>query len=328
MTAVSHSAPRAGVRRPRHVADSIGGWKEASRLELSVLGMYFLTLIVVSDVLNLRLGVEVMTAAVVFASILISRMPGLFLRDWWVFALGLVLWNLSGPIAASSPFAHHLDFMLNTDRFLFFGRDPTEIVQHNLAPTAGIGALDWLTAIAYNLHVPELYITGYFLWRVSRTVYLQFVAAALILLVVGFISFILFPAVPPWLASKSYGKLPFVTNRFGPVLHANPLPFHGTPLFYIFKFKGDAVAAFPSEHAAFPLLELLAFARAAGRTVTIAFALWVAWVLLTILYLGEHWVTDALAGYLYALVIFGAVIWFTERGPTADRLLACDIELG
>lgn len=297
-------------------------WRPGTGPELTVLALYFGLVIAVTDVINLRLGVEAMTLVVILPAVFVSRSSRLFVRDWWFLLAGLLLWNLSGPIAAYSPFHHHLDFMLNADRFLFFGRDPSVVVQHSLAPGPHVNLLDWLTGATYNLHVPEPYIAGYFLWRINRAVYLQFAAAALLLLVVGFVTFIIFPAVPPWMASTRYHKIPDVVNRFGVILRAHPLPFHGSPLFYLFAFRGDAVAAFPSEHAAFPALELLAFWRAAGRRVGIAFLLWVAWVLFTILYLGEHWVTDALAGYLYALAVFGAVVWYSgsESGLRRDVL--------
>lgn len=303
---------RRGWPRQAIVGAPSPGWTPASRRELVALAVYFLGVISITDVLNVRLGVEAMTAVVVLPALFTGRFRA-FTCDWWVFLLGLVLWNLSGAVAAQTPFTAHLDFMLDADRFLFAGHDPVVLIQHTLAPTTGVTALDWPTAITYNLHVQEPYIAGYFLWRLSRTVYFQFVAAALILLVLGFVTFILFPAVPPWMAATRLGRLPYITNRFGPVIHANPLPFHGTPLFYLLRLRGDAVAAFPSEHAAFPTLELIAFARAAGRITVVFFGIWVAWVLFTIVYLGEHWVIDAIAGYLYAVCIFAFVVWFTAR---------------
>jgi len=299
----------------------------ASRKELFALGMYFAIVVLAADLLNIRLGVELLTAVVVLAAAFISRSFTAFCRDWWVFLVGLLLWNLSGPVAAQSTFPQHLTFMLNLDRLLFFGHQPVSWIQHHLATVGKVGPLDVVAAVLYNMHLSEPYIAGFFLWRLRRAVYLQFVAASLLLLVLGFVTFILFPAVPPWLAGeplrhvgnqyvRSAGGhiyLPGVFNGFSPVLHNHPLPFHGTPIFYVFHFVGDRVAAFPSEHAAFPLLECLAFA-CISRWVAAGLAIWVLLIFCTIVYLGEHWVTDALAGYLYAVAIWSGVRLITRTG--------------
>jgi membrane-associated phospholipid phosphatase len=286
----------------------------ASKREITFLVAYFSGLVALTDVLNVRLGVELLTLAVLVAAAAITRQFVRFLRDWWFYLAGLLLWNLSGPVAAASPFPAHLGFMLSVDRFLFGGHVPAVVLQHNLAARGSVNGWDIATSLAYNLHLTEPYIAGYFLWRIDRVVYFQFAAAVLSLLVLGFLTFILFPAIPPWMASIRFHQIPGVSNRFGAALHANPLPFHGTPLFYVFRFRGDAVAAFPSEHAALPMLELLAFHAAIGRRAW-PFVLWLAWVLFSIIYLGEHWVTDAIAGYLYAIVIFVSIRAFTGGRP-------------
>jgi hypothetical protein len=286
----------------------------ASRREITLLAVYFAAVIALTDIANVRLGVELLPLVVLLPAIVISRAPTAFLRDWWFFLAGLFLWNLSGPVAAKSTFPLHLTMMLQTDRAIFFGHDPVVAVQQ-LATGQHVNLLDWIASAGYNLHLPEPYIAGYFLWRLNRAVYFQFAAAALILLVLGLITFIMFPAIPPWMASERYGAIPGVLNRFSLALRAHPLPFHGTPLFYLFRFRGDAVAAFPSEHAAFPMLELLAFSRCAGKWVAFSFGLWVLLVLFTIVYLGEHWVTDALAGWAYAIAIFWAVRRFCYGSP-------------
>jgi membrane-associated phospholipid phosphatase len=321
------------------------GWRRAGQGELWALGAYFIALVAVTDYFNVRLGVELLSLSVFVAALVITRAPVLFLRDWWFVVAGMVMWNLSGAIAAQSPFPWHLDFMLNLDRLIGLGHEPVQVVQQHLSTPGTLTVLDWLTAGAYNMHLAEPFIAGYFLWRLDRAVYCQFVAAALALLVLGLITFIVFPAVPPWLAAydlvhmhgryfstrdwtllhdlgiahpvqyiQAHGHvyLPGVVNLFGPVLAAHPRPFHGTPIFYLFKLQGDPVAAFPSEHAAFPLLELLAF-RLVSRRVAVVLLLWVLAVVFTVLYLGEHWVTDVLAGWIYSLVIFGFVRWYTTR---------------
>lgn len=333
------------ARGPATAGGSGTPWRRANRIELLALAIYFLAVVGVTDYFNVRLGVELLSLSVFVAALAISRMPLAFLRDWWFFLAGMVMWNLSGAVAAGSPFPWHLDFMLNLDRAIGFGHVPAQLAQSHLATPGRLTWLDWVTAGIYNMHLPEPFIVAYFLWRLKRSAYFQFAASALVLLVLGFITFVVYPAVPPWLAAyelvhihgqylssrdwttlhdlgiahpvqyiQAHGRvyLPGVQNLFGPVLAAHPRPFHGTPLFYIFKLRGDAVAAFPSEHAAFPLLELLAFGLVSKR-VALGFVLWVVAVLFTILYLGEHWVTDALAGWIYGLVIFAGVHWYATR---------------
>ena len=325
--------------------DRRAAWHRASGRELWVLAGYFIALVALTDFFNVRLGVELLSLSVFLAALLISRMPLRFLRDWWFYLIGMVMWNLSGAIAAGSPFPWHLDFMLNLDRMVGLGHQPVEVVQLHLAAGDQLTWLDWLTAGIYNMHLSEPFIIGYFLWRVNRGVYFQFAAAALALLVLGFITFIVFPAVPPWLAAyqlvhlhgqyfstrdwpalrsigithpvqyiQAHGHvyLPGIVNRFGPVLAAHPLPFHGTPIFYVFKLAGDKVAAFPSEHAAFPLLELLAV-RLVSKRAAVFFGGWVLAVFFSVIYLGEHWVTDVLAGWVFSLVIFGFVHWYAAH---------------
>jgi membrane-associated phospholipid phosphatase len=48
--------------------------------------------------------------------------------------------------------------------------------------------------------------------------------------------------------------------------------------------------------------------------------LWVLWVLFVVVYLGEHWVTDVLAGWLYAVILFLAIRAFTGASLGAARL--------
>jgi hypothetical protein len=295
-----------------------GSWTRASKRELVALGALFSVLILVSDALNIRAGMEVMTVAVVVAAVAITRQPMAFFRDWWFFLAGLVLWSFSGAVAADSPFKPHLDVLINADRLLFFGRDPVVVIQNALAHRGTVGPIDVFAAAVYNLHVPEPYIAGYFLWRINRAVFFQFVAAVMILLVASFVTFIVFPAVPPWLA-PGYGKVTGVFNGFGYVLKWHPMPFHGTPIFYLFKLAGDSVAAFPSQHAALPLLECFAFAACTPRRIWLWLVCWIVAVLFTIVYLGEHWVIDALAGYAYAIVVFGAVRIFVVSSPSRRR---------
>src|SRR5436309_3336462 len=128
-------------------------WRPASRPELAVLAIYFAAVVALTDIVNIRLGVELLTLVTVLAAVTISRRVVLFLRDWWFLLVGLIFWNLSGAIAGQSPAAPHLDFMLQTDRLLFAGRDPVVVVQNALAHPGHVLPLDVITGVIYNLHL-------------------------------------------------------------------------------------------------------------------------------------------------------------------------------
>jgi PAP2 superfamily protein len=310
----SHSPWLASIYRGlfHSVVPDERGWQRASHREILILALYFSAIIVICDLLNIRLGAEYLTLTVSFAGVVISRAGRQFFRDWWLYLLGLFMWRLSSSVAAASPFPVRLNELIEVDRVLGLGHEPVVLVHQAFINSTRLEPFDWIAGIAYNLHLPETYITAYFLWRLSRPVYWQFASAVLILLVLGFITFIVFPTMPPWMASSWYHRVPGIVNRFGLVMRAHPRPLIGEPIFYIWKLRGDAVAAVPSEHAAFPMLEFLALREIFPRG---AFLLvpWVLFVFFVVVYLGMHWTVDVLLGWMYALVIFVFVRWYARR---------------
>lgn len=291
-------------------------WQRASRREIVALAVYFAAVILAANLLNVRTGVEFMILVVLVAALVSGRaIP--FLRDWWFFLLGLFLWGLGGPIVLRSPFPPHLDFMLNLDRFLFFGHDPVSLLQHALLDPARVSPIDVLAIGVYRMHIPEPFIIGYLLWRLNRAVYFQFAAAVLVFLIAGLVTMFFFPAVPPWMASETLHRVPGIVNRYR-ITQLYPVPYVGGPL--AGRFPWASAAAVPSQHAGLPLLELLAFFQV-SKVMAAVLAGWVALVLFAIVYLGEHWVTDALIGWAYAAGAFFAVrAYCIQRSQSSSRV--------
>jgi membrane-associated phospholipid phosphatase len=82
-----------------------------------------------------------------------------------------------------------------------------------------------------------------------------------------------------------------------------------TPLYS--HLNPNQFAAFPSLHAAFPALAA-AYAWSRYRLLAIGLVVWTAAVLASIVYLGEHYVIDALDGFLYVAVAAATVEAFTR----------------
>jgi len=78
----------------------------------------------------------------------------------------------------------------------------------------------------------------------------------------------------------------------------------------------------PSLHAAYALLIVLYLWRIVPPPARVLLALYPPAMAFALVYTGEHYVVDCLAGWVYALATFGAVnLWFERR---ARRSLALE----
>ena len=60
-------------------------WRRATKRELAFLAVYFAVIVLGTDALNVRLGVELLVLTVLVPAIVVTRAPALFLKDWWFF---------------------------------------------------------------------------------------------------------------------------------------------------------------------------------------------------------------------------------------------------
>src|SRR2546430_2025043 len=105
----------------------------------------------------------------------------------------------------------------------------------------------------------------------------------------AFVTYLFYPSTPPWLqlpASVHHVTNETVIKLFSDDYYVSPIYTHLNPNKY---------AAFPSLHAAFPLLAAV-YAWRRYRAVAAGLAIWTAGVWIAIVYLGEHYFVDALAG--------------------------------
>jgi membrane-associated phospholipid phosphatase len=139
--------------------------------------------------------------------------------------------------------------------------------------------------------------------------------------VAGFITYLLLPAAPPWYLADhgmldGAGGRPVITylkpGAF--VAMADFLGLDGRevyPLAFATANPND-VAAFPSLHVAYPFLSFLVLRRGFGAVGWLAFA-YTALVAFSVVYIGDHWVIDAIAGMAYAYVAYYAVVHAPAR---------------
>jgi membrane-associated phospholipid phosphatase len=130
------------------------------------------------------------------------------------------------------------------------------------------------------------------------------------------VTFALFPAAPPWLASD-VGLLPDTTRIIGPVTGEIPflsLSFEG--LYERGSEYANPVAAVPSLHAAYTLLVSLALWPLAPRWAKPLLAAYPPAMAFALVYTAEHYVVDILLGWAYTLI----AVWVVARVARMNAL--------
>lgn len=234
-----------------------------------------------------------------------------FLRDWTPFALIFLVWQLlrgyGDNAARGLGFPLHSADIIAVERWLFRGHLPNVVLQRAFYMPGQIGWLDIVTTGFWAFHFVLPLLFAFLLWMRDRTIFHRFTWALLLLSFAGFATSIVFPAVPPWLAA---------TARFGDI--ADPIALirldtvgtlaYGPELAPILVAANpNMVAAMPSLHAAYPTLVLF-FTLVYWRRLAPIAALYCCGLWFSIVYIGDHYVVDALAGTAYAGLSFLAII--------------------
>jgi membrane-associated phospholipid phosphatase len=242
-----------------------------------------------------------------------------FLRDWIPFLLLLFgyeyMRGIAGNVATSQGLTAEshgrvqVDWLIEWDRWLFFGTDPSVWLQQKLYTPGDSHWYDAVAAIAYLLHFVYPLVFAFALWLRRRERFWEFSLALLTMSYSAFIFFLLLPTAPPWLAAD-WGMLEGLQHpsreAFQTLL---PGRYDNLDTFTLWTHHSpNPVAALPSLHAAFPWLVLLFAVRYFGR-IGWLMLIYNAAVWFAVVYLGQHWVIDIFAGIIWATLSY----WFIVR---------------
>jgi hypothetical protein len=292
-----------------------------------VLGAYLVLIAGGFLVFNMRLNIE-WVAVILFGGAIISGRGMLFLRDWGVFIVVLLAWQLTSPLATTFRFPWHLTALIHADKLLFFGTVPPQWLQAHLYHPGVMEPWDVVAVTFYMLHFMTPLAAGFLLWMANRDLFRKYMVTYVVVFLGGFATYIFYPAVPPWMAAQpmvhfngeyflpwampkaypgtvheawrhAHVYLPGVKNLFNVVMKKWYQPNNGALYIGFLHLSYDKVGAIPSEHAAYPLLFFLFLRRQFGRWGYIALV-YVAGLLFSITYLGQHYIIDALVGFAYA----------------------------
>ena len=242
--------------------------------------------------------------------------------DWLPFFLVLTVYDLARGGADGWLAPTHFLPQADVDAWLFGGTIPTVWLQRHLHHA---GQVRWFEVLAFLVYVSHFFVTPLLagiLWVRDRARFRRFAAALALLTLLGCVTFVLFPAAPPWMASER-GLIPPTTRLIPELWTWMGIGAEQGVVGTGYRYAND-VAAVPSLHAALALLVALAVwpRRWWARLLVAAYP---AAMALAIVYTGEHYVADVLAGWLYAVASFLAIRALAARlesRRTSDDLTA------
>jgi membrane-associated phospholipid phosphatase len=313
-TQLAHPGAESGVdfRFPHWVA-----------VRRSVLGLYFVSLGAWSAHYGIPAQRELVIAwtcgALACASL--GRPPRQILQlvgDWLPIVLVLSVYDFTRGAADSLGIGVHALPMIDFDRFIFLGETPTQWLQAHLNAPGVINGWDVAFTLVYTSYFIVPFAVAGALWIRDRLAFLRFAKRLVSLALAGLVTYILFPAAPPWMAAES-GLLDGVhrtTSEGWEVLGG------GTAgLFSKGQASVNLVAAVPSPHAAFSALVAIFLWNRVRPRLRPLLALYPLAMGLTLIATGEHYFFDVLLGWLYAGSVMAAWgSWERRRAVSSHTL--------
>ena len=234
-----------------------------------------------------------------------------YVRDFLPFiALVLVYEEARGLAHTLHPHPFY-EPMLTLDRWIGLGEIPTVRLQGWLWH----GHLEWYDhalSLLDRLHfiVPPTLLL--LIWLERREVFYRCAVTLLAVSFAGAATFLIFPAAPPWLASK-HGLVPHV-YRIG-YIEGGDSPVATSKSWIEAHLLGNPVAAVPSLHAAYATLVVLFVYAWRGRRWALFATPYAIGMWFTVVYLGDHYVADIIVGLAYAIAGWLLVPKLLRHGP-------------
>jgi membrane-associated phospholipid phosphatase len=245
---------------------------------------------------------KILMAGLIFLGAALAGRVKPLVRDWFVFMAFIYLFDsLRGTIyilTCKLQLPAYALYVLNIEKALF-GGIPSAALQKTLLQPDPLGNFTWLEktlTVCYGSHFIAFLFVGFLIWLTRPKAFSLYKLSFYPLIFVGELIYALAPTVPPWMASSQFGLIPPLT-RFNAILFNFAIPDLTS------GFDTNPIAAMPSLHAGFPILCCLLL-WGLYRWKAVPFYVYTLAVLFTIVYSGDHYVTDVLAGLVLAAACY------------------------
>lgn len=239
------------------------------------------------------------------------------LRDWLPYGVAMTAYDFTRGAADGLGMPIQRQLPIAVDKFLFFGHVPNVELQKWLGPF-GRDVAWWQIpmALIYASHFVVPFVIPAVLWIRNRERFRAWRRRFFSMVAVGLLTYVLLPAVPPWMASKqgAIGPITRIVNRGWSRIGVTI----ADRVFDMGTRTVNVVAALPSLHAAFAGLAAAFFWRSTRPWLRPLLAMYPIGMALTLVAGGEHYVFDILLAWVY----LAAILWFWARREGLRRASA------
>lgn len=199
---------------------------------------------------------------------------------------------------------------------LLFGNLPTVYFQDWLWQ----GHVRWYD---YALYTPYLLFfivplgLALLVWKTRANYYWRVVSTYLVLFFSGFLTYLFFPAAPPWLASDGH-YIQHITRISSYVWSG--LGIHNFPSFYN-HIAPNSVAAVPSLHAACSTLLSIFIFKLYGKKWGALSLLYPLSIYFGVIYEGEHYAFDVILGIIYGITAYALTPYLMNVGRRSGQAI-------
>ena len=168
---------------------------------------------------------------------------------------------------------------------------------------------DFLSGFTFLAWIPMLLGVSIYFYQKNRDTFFRFSLAILLVTIVSYLIFYIYPTAPPWYIGQYGTELHYdvPSNGAGLIRFDNLV---GIPVFeQIYKQNVTMLAAFPSLFVAYPALVLFYGSKSKLGTINILFFLFMLVAWFSAVYSGQHFLIDTIAGILLAM----GIAWLFER---------------
>lgn len=237
--------------------------------------------------------------------------------DWLPFTIVLVIYDNSRKIADTAGMPLHVTDVVGWEKAIFFGHVPTVWLQQHFYQVGHVHWYDALASLIYSSHFLVTPVLAAYFWFSNHRVFYRYISRVILLSFAGLATYVLFPEAPPWMASQDHviGQIHRISALGWTYLHAG---FAHRALESGQNGGANPVAAMPSLHFAFSVLAAMFLAsqlKSRRRNLVYIYPVLMA---VTLVYTGEHYVVDEIAGLVYVLAVHFGLLkveqWWRSRG--------------